>query len=150
MKKLIITTALFAFASVPVFAQSTQTQAAPMPAKQQPVQQQQMTAAQRSEKMAEHQSKTYAQQYKLNEEQTKKIHDACLEFATTIENSRASGKQITRADVDAALAARNAQFKSVMTAEQYKAYDATLAHSAPQPAPNGPVKVQGAPATKTK
>ncbi len=140
MKKLIITTALLAFASVSVFAQSSQTQAVPNAAKTQP--QQQMTAAQRSERMAEHQSKTYAQQYKLNEDQTKKIHEACLDFAKAIENSRASGRQMTHAEVDAALNVRNAKFKSIMTAEQYKAYEATLAHSTPQPVPSGPVNVK--------
>lgn len=144
MKKLIITSALFAFASVPVFAQSSQMQAAPAPQPNQAKQQQmqQMTPAQRAEKMAEHQSKTYATQYKLNEDQTKKVHDACLEFATTMEANRASGKQITRQDVDQALEARNAKFKSIMTAEQYKAYDATLAHTKPQPTPTGPVNVK--------
>lgn len=131
MKKLIIATTLLAFASASVFAQAAKMATAP----QASTTTQASTPQERVTKIAEHQAKTYEQQYKLNSTQYTGVYNACVEFNTKMESQRSSGKQIKREDVEAALAERNAKFKAVMSPEQYKAYDATQAHSMPQPVP---------------
>ena len=124
MKKFILTAAL-AFVSVSMFAQSAKK---PVPAADQ-------ATAQRVEVLAERQAVTYKQQYTLTDQQMPKIKAACLDFASRVDAPRLQGRQITPAEFQAALDAKSASFKSIMTAEQYKAYDATLDHSKAQALP---------------
>lgn len=126
MKKFIFTAAL-AFASVSLFAQAAKTK--PTTAAEQ------SAAAARQGVMAERQAKTYQQQYQLSNTQYKGVYDACLEFAKKVDAPRAEGRQITPQEFEAALNAKNEKFKAAMTPEQYKAYDATLSHTATQPVP---------------
>lgn len=135
MKKLIITSALFAFAAAPVFAQSAQQVAAPQPA-----QSSQMNRGPRAEAIAERQAKTYKQQYNLTDKQYTDVYQACLEFAKNMEDKRSSGQQMKPQDFQEMMAKRNGKFKTIMTAEQYKAFEATQAprmQQAPPPAKKG-------------
>ncbi len=132
MKKLIITSTLFAFAAMPVFAQTAKKVSAPS------VQQTANEAsvdAKRIDAVATRQAKTFEQQYKLTPEQYKGVYAACYDFTKKMEENRHLGRQITTADVNAILAEKNAKFKAVMTPAQYAAYESTLAKSAPQPLP---------------
>lgn len=132
MKKLIITSALFAFVAAPVFAQSAKISAAPQ-ASNKPANN--MNRPPMADKIAERQAKAYQAQYKLSDDQYKGVYDACLEFARTMETKRNENKQMNAAEFKEALDKRNTKMKSVMTAEQYKAFEATQNHSMPAKAP---------------
>lgn len=126
MKKFIITAAL-AFASVSVFAQAANGK--------KPVTATDQATNQRVGMLAERQAKTYEQQYQLNKTQYDAVKAVCLDFAKKVDAPRLEGRQITPGEFQTAMAEKNARFKAIMTPEQYKAYDATLDHSKPQPVP---------------
>lgn len=128
MKKLIITSALFAFAAAPVFAQSarvaTNTQA-----------QQANQNIPSADKMAEREVKMLQQQYKLSPAQASGAQKVCTEYAQSMLAMRAEHRQMTPQEAKALFEKKNAGLKAVMTADQYKAYESTLNLSKPQAAP---------------
>lgn len=129
MKKLIITSALFAFAVAPVFAQSAST-ATKAPAQQD---NQNMPSA---ERMAEREAKMLQQQYKLSPTQTDGVQKVCTEYAQAMLAMRAEHRQMTPQESKAMFEKKVAGFKAVMTADQFKAYESTLNLSKPQAAPS--------------
>ncbi len=130
MKKLVITSALFAFAAAPVFAQSAKL--TPAPNTQQSAQSnKQLPPA--ADQMAERQAKMLQQQYKLTPNQYESTLKVCLEFAHNIESMRAEHKQMTPQDFKGIQDRKNMALKQIMTADQYKAYESTLNTSKPQP-----------------
>lgn len=128
MKKLIITSALFAFVAAPVFAQSARV-ATGTPAQQNT---QNMPSADR---MAEREAKMLQQQYKLSPTQTDGVQKVCTEYAQAMLAMRAEHRQMTPQESKALFEKKNAGLKAVMTADQYKAYESTLNTSRPQATP---------------
>ncbi len=128
MKKLIITSALFAFAVAPVFAQSART-ATTAPAQQN---NQNVPSA---ERMAEREAKMLQQQYKLSPAQTDGVQKVCTEYAQSMLAMRAEHRQATPAESRALYEKKVAGIKTIMNAEQYKAYESTLNLPKQQAAP---------------
>ena len=132
MKKIFVTCAMLAVASVASFAQkATQTAAPATGTPQQAHAHPQMTPEQmqdRQNKMADRQAQAFQKQYGLNNEQYAGVHEACLNFAKNIESMRAQGKQPGKEQMEKIFAERDASLKKAMSAEQYAKYESTLAN----------------------
>ena len=119
MKKVIITCAFLTVAgSMVSFAQTTTTSADPNAAPAQTMHVP-MTPEQRADRM----TKRDGMMFTLTPEQSKKVYDVELEFATSLEKMRAEGKPPTPEARESIMNKKDAKMKEILTAEQYAKYD---------------------------
>ncbi len=142
MKKLVATGALMAFTTMFAMAQDAQKGAAPNAQGSQAKQttpnsgRPQMSPAERQKMMAEHQTKYIVSRFKLDEKQSKKIMEANTNFMKGMDELRASGKMADIKEREKVEAVRDAEYKKIMSEDQYKQYEATKRRPIPGPGQN--------------
>ena len=117
MKKLILTCAILAAASVASFAQ---TAAAPQAAQAKPVP---ANKPMNAEQLAERRTKVAEKQYGLNPDQTKKVHEVEMEFTQAMEKYRTAGQTPGPGQLGNLTVRRDQQMKEILTAEQFAKYE---------------------------
>ncbi len=130
MKKMIITCALVASASVMSYAQHAASASAPASA----------NAANNqvmAQHMAEKNTKMYEKQLGLNAEQYKKVYDVQLNMSNQMMALRSAGAQPGEGQVMQMHMYQDQQMKTILTADQYKKYESTR--------PVAPTRPAGAP-----
>ena len=116
MKKLIITCALLACASVVSFGQAAKMTA--------PQGSSRMVAAPSPEAVAQRNAKVHERQLKLNPEQYKAVYDAELNYAKQDQQARAGGMVPGPGQSAQMTMAKDESIKKVLTSEQYAKYQA--------------------------
>jgi protein CpxP len=134
MKKMIITCALIASASVMSYAQNAASQTAP--ASGNAANNQAMAAH-----MAEKNTKMYEKQLGLTAEQSKKVHDLELVNANQMMAMQSQGVQPGEGQMMQMRMGHDQQMKNILTPEQFTKYQAT------RPAPGGMKPASATPTT---
>lgn len=116
MKKMIITCALIASASVMSYAQDAAPKSPMAPAH---------NAQMSAEQIADRQTKMYEKQLGLSKEQVQKVHDIQLQFATQRLSMQKAGVQPGSGQAMQMGMAEDQQMKNVLTSEQFTKYSAS-------------------------
>ena len=119
MKKLILTCAVLASASIASFAQANASATPPQQGKPATANKPMMN----TEQMADRRTKMDEKQLGLNPDQTKKAHDVELEFTQAMEKYRAAGQAPSPGQMGNLTSRRDQRMKEILTAEQYAKYE---------------------------
>jgi len=129
MKKMILTCALLASASIASFAQANAPQGKPANPNK---------PMANAEQMADRRTQADVKQFNLNPDQAKKVHEVELEFSQAMEKYRAAGQTPGQGQRMNLTTRRDQRMKEILTPEQYTKYEQVNARRPMANNPNQP------------